>query len=142
MAQDEEQLQKEKKFYRELLIKGYYSVNLSYDRDVLTIAGGALTLFAGFIYKIVDFNSADCVLFMKIAWFSLVISMLLIVFRHYAGIKSHNKTLEQLDKGKKNDEPTGGMWTAVAEFCFVFSAIFLCLGLILAMIFISKNVGR
>ena len=138
----EEKLQEERKFYKEHLINAYYSINRSYDRDVLTIAGGGLALFIGFVDGVVeDLNSAEHVIMMKFSWLFLAASMFLIMFRHYVGIKSHRKTLEQLDKGKNPDEQMGGMWTKIERYSFFLSAVSLFMGLGIAIYFIWINTG-
>ena len=106
------------------------------------IAGGGLALFIAFVDGVVkDLNSAEYVITMKFSWFLFALSMSLIMIRHYAGIKSHNKALEQLDKGKENDEQIGAVWTKIARWCFVSSAISLIMGLSMAIFFVWVNTG-
>lgn len=145
---DEKQLPQDKKqknieFYREVAVKGYYYASVSYGRDVLIIAGGALTFF---VYKYNGLPSPKCDVLMKIAWFLLAISILLIQIRHYIEITIHKIIFEQLalldaEKQPSKDElERGKKLEPWGEFCFIFSLVSLCLGVILSIIFISMNV--
>ena len=140
--QSDKKKENDKNFYVDHLIRGYYSANFNYDRSVMTIAGGALTVFVVFIDKIVgDVGSACWFSVMKIAWILFALSLALIMLRHYCGIEAHKKALEQLDKGKqKKNEPTGGIWNKISECCLPFSYILVITGLVLAAIFIYKNI--
>ena len=138
----EEKLREERKFYKGHLVNAYYSVNRSYDRDVLTIAGGGLALFIGFVDGVVkDLNSAEHVIVMKLSWLFFAVSMFLIMVRHYVGIESHRKTLKQVDEGKNPDEQMGGIWTRIGRYSFFLSAVSLFIGLCMAIYFIWINTG-
>ena len=62
--QNDKEKKNDRNFYVDHLIRGYYSANFNYDRSVMTMAGGALTVFVVFIDKIVDMNSVQ--------WFPLI----------------------------------------------------------------------
>ena len=78
---------------------------------------------------------------MKLSWVFFASSLAVIMLRRYSSIKAHEKALKQLDKGKeKRDEPTGGMWNKISEYCLFFSYTLVSIGFVLAAIFICKNI--
>lgn len=130
---------KRDELYLDNILKGYYLVNLSYDRDVMTIAGGALIFFVSFL----QFLGAECneytyLLLMKISWVLFVVSLSLTMLRHFCGIRAHHETLKRLREGR-NDEIVRGKWTMWSEWCFSASLFSVVVGLILAIYFIWEN---
>ncbi len=139
--QNDKESKNDRNFYVDHLIKGYYLANFNYDRSIMTVAGGALTVFVVFIDKMVDMDSVQCFPMMKFSWIFFALSLAVIIFRHYSGVKAHEKALKQLDKGKeKKNEPTGGKWNKISEYCLFASCILVSFGFILAAIFIYKNI--
>ena len=151
--------QEDRKSFREYYIKAYYSINRSYDKSVLTIAGGGLALFTGFIGEVVeDLSKAKHVILMKFSWSFFAVSMFFIMVRLYAGSESHMVALKQLNTeeeeekkmvrlygeshSEKEEEQVGGTWTTVGWWCFLFSAVSLLLGLVMAISFIWINMGK
>lgn len=143
---DEKQLQQDKKqkfieFYRKVAVEGYYSASVSYGRDVVIIAGGALTFF---VYKYGGSPSPKCDVLTTIAWSLLGISILLIQIRHYFEITSHKTFLMQVELLNADEQPSEDAVERVeklkrwGDFCFVFSVVFLCLGVMLSIISIGS----
>ena len=140
--QNDKENKNDREFYVNHLIRGHYSANFNYDKGVITVAGGALTFFVVFIEKIVgDMSSVQYFPMMKLSWVFFALSLGVIMFRRCSDIKAHEKALKQLDKGKeKKDEPTGGKWNEISEWCLFISYILVIFGFVLAAIFIYKNI--
>ena len=139
--QNDKENKNDRELYINHLIRGHYSANFNYDRGVITVAGGALMFFVVFIEKIVgDRDSVQCFAMMKLSWVFFALSLAVIMFRRCSDIKAHEKALKQLDKGKKKDEPAGGKWNEISEYCLFASYTLVVIGFVLAAVFIYKNI--
>ncbi|MBP1646539.1 MAG: hypothetical protein H6Q16_2117 [Bacteroidetes bacterium] len=112
-----------------------------FDKKILTIASGALAISFSFISFLVSIN--NCKWLLIIGWFLLIICIFTNLFSHLSSKRNAQKTIEDLDNGKPEDEDNVRCniikRNKRINLINLLSVIFLLVGVLLIIIFAAIN---
>ena len=130
---------------REDLIKSYEKLTDSYQKTLMTFAGGSIILSITFLSSLIRVNGY--IQFSEVLWKSLVflaVSLISILGGMFCGLEARNKEVDQIDELIERNKVTspiyGGnwnFWAMAAHTTSFFSCIF---GIILLGFFIYFNI--
>jgi len=124
--------------YRKQLIDLEKSIHESYDKTLITLSGGALATSIAF-YKDIIGNIPIEKKYATCAWIIWSISLTVLILALYFGTLAYGYARKKLDADELNEENPGGYWTYIIKGLNALGIITFISGLILFLIFISKN---
>jgi len=127
--------------YRNLLISTQHQLNDSYDKLVVTLAGGALGLSIAFLKDIVSLEIATHKWLLIFSWLLFIVSLASIFCEILFGIEAYKKAVNQLDSKTIREEKVGGLFSSLTKWFSRIAAITLVTGLLTISVFIYLNVG-
>lgn len=127
--------------YRDDLLSTLRFLNESYDKILVTLAGGALGLSIAFLKDVIDLESVVYPQFLLAAWFAFILSLATVLGRIFFGIEAYRRAIRQLDDGTIYENRPGGPSAIITRALHALSAVFLLVGLISIATFSYLNVG-
>lgn len=133
----------DKKFdeYRKCLIDVQVKLSESFDKLIITLAGGALGLSITFLKDLVTLNDIVYPFFLLFAWGLFVCSLACILGEILFGIKAYKKAIKQCDDGTIYNEKVGGKASSVSNYLQISATITLIAGLFFISLFVFLNIG-
>ncbi|MFA5529198.1 MAG: hypothetical protein WDA11_00885 [Thiohalomonadaceae bacterium] len=128
--------------YREGLIETQRRLNESYDKLVVTLAGGALALSVAFLKDVVQFSDVVYPKLLITSWMLFVLSLAGILGEILFGIEAHKTAIKQIDAGTIHNGKVGGKFSRLSTYLHRTSAAALLIGLMLLSIFAYLNTGE
>jgi len=101
-----------------------------YDKLIVYLSGGALTLTVGFIEKIVDLSKIKDLSLLYRSWICFSASLIIILI-------SHRTSLLSIDLGIKGKEKPSDVWNIITDILNWISMIALVIGIISFILFVS-----
>lgn len=111
----------------------------SFDRTVLTLSGGALGLSMIFLNDIVEPSKAVQTLWLIIAWACWAVSLILSLSSFWLSAQAKRKTIQQLDDGRLDQEPPGGLWDRSTALLTPLGGLAFIIGVGSMIVFIHSN---
>jgi hypothetical protein len=109
-----------------------YSSDL-FDKQLVYLSAGALVLTIGFVKDLVVITDETNTILLIISWISFTLSLIAMLLSHRSSVYSMDYELD--GKSKKSDD-----WDLITKFLNWVSTLSLIIGIILFIIFISKNI--
>lgn len=128
--------------YRDGLIETQRRLNESYDKLIITLAGGALALSITFLKDVVQFKDVVYPKLLIISWILFVVSLAGILGEILFGIEAHKKAIKQIYDGTIHVGKVGGRFSLFSTFLHRSAAVTLVVGLVLLSIFAYLNTGE
>ena len=123
--------------YRNLLQKLEMKAQEQYDKTVITLSTGALSISFVFIKDIVKLDKIVFIDFLIAAWICWALSVSCVLISFYTSKQAMSKAIYDFDE---NIEEHNKSNTATSILNFL-SGTFFVLGLIFIIIFVKKNLG-
>ena len=128
--------------YRMLLIESKNSSQLSYDKTVLTLSGGAFGISFTFITDIIDLSKGtNWPVLLPLSWVLWALSLSFVLFSYYSSVRAHDYALRQINNGVSGSESMGGRANRITRRLNEFAGIFFFIGTILISIFVYVNLS-
>lgn len=127
----------EKNPFLDQLNKAYLESSSQFDKQVLFIASGALSISLAFIKDIIKLDVATNKVLLLLAWIFFGAVILICILSHYTSLKAINYRIENLYQKKDNISKLFDWWTKAFN---ILMMLFLATGLILLFIFIGINI--
>lgn len=125
--------------YREKLLDSEQISIESFDKTVLTLAGGALGLSMAFLQNIVGPAKAVNVGYLTVAWACWAVSLAFTLWSFWLSARAMRKAIQQLDEGTIGMQRPGGFWDwATEKFTFLGGVTFI-LGVCAMIFFVRSN---
>lgn len=112
-------------------IRHYSSEN--FDKQIVFISSGALLISMGFMEKIVDISEAECKWLLVLSWVLFALSLISNLISHKTALHAVDARIEK----KETKENKLNSWTDGLNYFSIGNLLF---GLILLIIFVSKNI--
>lgn len=106
-----------------------------YDKLIVYLASGALTLTVGFIEKIIDLSKINNLILLYLSWICFSTSLILILI-------SHRTSLLSIDLEIKNKSKVSDRWDIATKILCWISMIALVGGILSFIIFVSIAFSR
>ena len=104
-----------------------------FDKQLVYLSAGALVLTIGFVKDLVVITNETSTTLLIISWISFTLSLIAMLLSHRSSVYSMDYELD--GKSKKSDD-----WDLITKFLNWVSTLSLIIGIILFIIFISKNI--
>lgn len=127
--------------YRTMLLDTLRFLNESYDKMLVTLAGGALALSITFLKDVIELEKVSGESLLFFAWLGFILSLASVLGRILFGIEAYRHAIKQVDNGTIYDAKVGGTFSSITRGLHMTSAIFLLIGLICIASFSYINVG-
>ena len=130
------------KDYRNGLVETQRKLNESYDKLIITLAGGSLALSITFLKDIIGSSEINLPYLLLIAWGLFIVSLASILCEILFGIKAHKKAIQQIDNDTIRKEKVGGNSSLLSSASHWIASISLILGLLFISTFAFFNIGE
>lgn len=127
--------------YRTMLIEATHSLNASFDKLVVTLAGGALAVSIAFLKDIISIDQIVHPWLLLTAWCLFVASLACILGEILFGIEAYQMAIRQLDNGTIHKERPGKNFSIISCWLQRLATIALIVGLLLLSTFTLVNIG-
>lgn len=126
--------------YRDYLIKQIELINLSYDRLMTALTGGALGITSIiFLQDATRLSGAPLAQLLFWAWIAFIVSLFLMFVGLFFGFRANQKAIRQVDSEKIYQERVGGWFSMATRWSRYLAPIFLIIGLVLIAFFLGVN---
>ena len=125
--------------YRNWLVAADQKSSESYDKAVMTLAGGALGLSLTFLKDIVKAAHPDFLWLLGTSWFCLTLSLTCILVSMLSSQWALRKAIKQVDQGLLPVARAGGRFAVITEVLNIASAATLVIGVLLLAWFSISN---
>ena len=136
-----EQISENIRKYRDELIGTLRFLNETYDKLLVTLAGGALGLSLVFLKDVIEIEDIRMPSLLLAAWCLFIFSLASVLGRLMFGIEAYRHAIKQVDAGTIYRERVGGSYTRVTRTLHVSSVVLLILGLGFIAVFAFINIG-
>jgi len=127
--------------YRNFLSNAEQAASASYDKAVMTLAGGAFGLSFVFLKDFLGAAKPHGMWLLIMAWVLLALSIVCILVSILTGRWSLRKAISQLDQKRIHSEKPGAWFSLVTETLNVLAAVFFVGGVAFLAWFAITNVG-
>lgn len=127
--------------YRDWLVKTDHIAARDFDKLLLALASGGLAVSITFIHQIAPKPIAETLIWVRLGWGLLVISLLCALVSAALSKKSLRKAIQQVDDGSIRRETPGGGWATATERFSYASAALCILGISSLVRFAILNFG-
>ena len=124
--------------YRAALVSARQESISSFDKTLLTLSGGGLTLSVAFVEHFVAENP-ERPEYLFWAWMCWVISMTVTLVSFYISHLAMTKTIKQVDEEVIDEQVPGRPWTHVLHVLNPLSLLAFVVGLLLIFLFVYAN---
>jgi len=128
---------------RKALIKGEKEQSNSFDKYLLTLAGGTFGLTVTFIDKILSKILPQTKWLISIAWAMLTSSILFILISFITSQKAYRKQIDIIEKiyvtHRGDSEKYNNCWSTITGTLNVLATILFTIGIVFLFIFVVKN---
>lgn len=131
----------ELKEYRNQLCLAEQKAQGDFDKTIISLSGGALGISFAFIKDIVHFDKITFKSLLLLSWLSWGLSILCILVSFYISNLAFRYAIKQVDEGTIYNGKAGGGFSAFVAHLNIFGMMTFITGIILIVIFISKNLG-
>lgn len=122
--------------HRNWLRTAYEASSASYDKAVMTLAGGALAISLTFIHEIAPhFRHKG---YLGLAWASLALSLLVIFFSFWASQKALLSEMDKMDEGEAAEGK--GFWVSTTGWLNLGAGVAFVAGVVFLVIFAWHNI--
>ena len=131
--------------HRKFLINTKNKLSESYDKLIITLSGGSLTLSMGFIGNILPISKSSYIILLFIAWALFTLSITSVLIEIISGIYAYNNQIIETDKmisGEIKEFSEKEFLSKISICANILSMIFLILGLFVLFIYVSINAGE
>ena len=104
-----------------------------FDKQLIYLSAGGLVLTVGFVKDMVDITNETNTTLLIISWSCFALSLI-------AMLLSHRTSVYTMDYELDNEQKKSDNWDSITKFFNFVSALSLIMGVILFIIFISKNI--
>lgn len=127
--------------YRQELVGAEERAQADYDKTLLALSGGALGVSFAFVDKLVSPPMVAASLLVS-AWVCWVLSLTVVLASHFLSHLAHQKAIQQTDDGTIRTARPGGKASVCLKICnWVGGPVFIT-GVVLMVIFASRNIGE
>ena len=124
--------------YRDQLLKLEEKAQATFDKTLVTLAGGALGVSFAFVKDLLGGHIASAPGYLLGAWVLWTVSLASTLTSHYSSAAALRRTVSRLDEGR--EEPTNWLDKTTSSLNALALVAFLA-GLVLAGIFVARNLG-
>jgi len=125
--------------YRQSLIEAEKKGQDSFDKTVLSLAGGALGISFLFIKDVIGENPINHPALLLFAWLSWAASTLAVLSSFFTSNLALRRAVQQCDKGTIHCEPPGGIYSKMTRVCNLSGIVLLIAGILFMAAFVYKN---
>ena len=114
----------------------------AYDKLLIALAGGALTLTVGFTRDVVELHLNNDIFFLFLSWAAFALALCIILFNYYFGISQLARGAEENSKPEADRKPVPARYQPLTRYANAanFSLIAFGSGLILFILFLYYNI--
>lgn len=127
--------------YRKDLVATVRLLDASYDKLLVTLAGGALALSIAFLKDAMAIEDTQHASLLLLAWSAFILSLTSVLGRILFGIWANKEAIKKVDDGTIRDGSPGGVFSKWTKFLHALSAIALVVGLSFIVAFAYFNLG-
>jgi hypothetical protein len=128
------------KGYRGRLLELEQQMQLSYDKAVMALSGGALGLSLSFIKDIVDEPPLHAPRWLLAAWICWGVSVTCVLCSFYSSSMALRRTVRQADEQTLYIEPVGGAWDKATIYLNPIAGLLFLAGVVFICIFVGGNI--
>ncbi len=114
----------------------------AYDKLLIALAGGALTLTVGFIREVIELHLNNDIIFLFFSWAAFALALFIILFNYYFGISQLAKGAEENLKSEADRKQVPARYHPLRRYANAanFSLIAFGAGLIFFILFLYYNI--
>lgn len=125
--------------YRQSLIEAEKKGQDSFDKTVLSLAGGALGISFLFIKDVIGENPINHPVLLLLAWLCWAASTLAVLSSFFTSNLALRRAVQQCDNGTIDCEPPGGFYSKLTRMFNVSGIVFLISGILFMAAFVYQN---
>lgn len=125
--------------YRQSLIEAEKKGQDSFDKTVLSLAGGALGISFLFIKDVIGENPINHPVLLLLAWLCWAASTLAVLSSFFTSNLALRRAVQQCDNGTIDCEPPGGFYSKLTRMFNVSGIVFLIAGILFMATFVYQN---
>ena len=127
--------------YRSFIIAAEQKAQEDFDKTVIALSGGALSISFVFVNDIIgdDPVSNSCALLA--AWIAWGISVTCVLISYYFSQRALRKTIQQIDDNKIYDQSPGGIYSHITSILNAAGGVLFLIGVVFITIFAFFNLG-
>lgn len=114
----------------------------SFDKTLVSLAGGALGVSFAFVHKFLVAGQARAAGMLLSAWLFWVLSLALVLTSHYISVLAHRKAVAEVDLNILQRGKAGGRWDSVLVWLNPAAGLAFVVGLVFAGLFVLLNIQR
>jgi hypothetical protein len=126
--------------YRIELVKADQKSVESFDRTLITLSGGAITISVALLKDVVGDGNIRLTWALISAWAFWAIALSLVLLSFYLGSKSLRYAMRQVDNQTIATERPGGWYSIITEFANALALASVIIGVVLFLVFVTFNV--
>lgn len=123
--------------YRELLQKLEVESQITYDKAVMTLSGGALAISFAFVKDFTPIDGAQDIIILLTAWTLWGLSLAAVLASHYLSTLALRHAINAMDDGAQEKKPN--QYDAATAMLNAASGAFFILGVICLVTFVCLN---
>jgi hypothetical protein len=125
--------------YRKDLILSRQESQKSYDRHLISLAGGGLAISIAFIHNVIGDKTIQLSEYLLYAWILWTSCITLVLLSFYSSRLALDKAIRQLDSESIHKEHPGGFWNRVTSVLNILAGLAFVLGTISVIYFVIHN---
>jgi hypothetical protein len=125
--------------YRSYLVAADQKAQEDYDKNLLTLSGGALGISFAFVKDFISDNVIVLPTLLFFSWISWGMSIVGVLFSFYFSMRAIRKSIDQVDKGVIYSSQPGGGYSKITSILNLLSGLFFITGIVLIAVFVLNN---